>query len=58
VKVAKVAMKSRNGAGNIPRARVTIAAIQIVKLVYKEGIVTVTVSSTGSLKKIITITLM
>jgi hypothetical protein len=33
VKVAKVAMKSRNGAGNIPRARVAIAAIQIVKFV-------------------------
>ena len=58
MKVAKVAMKSRNGAGNIPRARVAIAAIQIVKLVYKEGIVTVTVSSTGSLKKIMTMTLM
>jgi hypothetical protein len=33
VKVAKVAMKSRNGAGNIPRARVAIVAIQIVKFV-------------------------
>jgi hypothetical protein len=33
VKVAKVAMKSRNGAGNIPSVRVARAAIQIVKLV-------------------------
>jgi hypothetical protein len=57
-KVARDATASKTGVGKTPRRIVTIAAIQIVRLVFNEGIVTVTVSSSGSVKNIITITRM
>jgi hypothetical protein len=54
--VASDEIASRIGVGNTPRIKVTIAAIQMTAEVKPEGIEMVTVSSSGSVKKIITIT--